>query len=432
MPGGGSKMQTTNTKQESTPWAPAIPAATNIVNRANGLLDSGAGSAVYGGQRTAGLGSDTQAGLDMLKSGAQAGVGVAQSGAGFVNGLTDSNGTTAATRDATAGLAGIDTTVNRGGTSAIVGKLFDPNNVAATTGAALAGGSYATDTKPVAGLAAGLASGSSQTQRSLQDVADGKYLDAGNPYLESIISRGANEAGTAVAQRFAASGRYGSGRFAGAIADSANRIGTEARYADYNAERGRQASAASAIDAADNARAGLAGSLMGQVAGVNQGNASIAATGAGLAQGALKDALTGETALAGLDADNITRRLQQSSALLSGAQGDRAAGLAAAGMVPTMQAALTQGGRDVTTVGAARDAARQEEIDASRELFDETQAAPWKSLGLASSLVFPAAGLGGTVVGQETKKIPQPSALQQFIGLALAGADTASKFYGKV
>ncbi|MFC7664412.1 hypothetical protein ACFQWF_19315 [Methylorubrum suomiense] len=166
MPGGGSKTQTTNTKQESTPWAPAIPAATNIVNRANGLLDSGAGSAVYGGQRTAGLGSDTQAGLDMLKSGAQAGVGVAQSGAGFVNGLTASGGTTAATRDATAGLAGIDTTVNRGGTSAIVGKLSDPNNVAATTGAALAGGSYATDTKPVAGLAAGLASGSSQTQRS--------------------------------------------------------------------------------------------------------------------------------------------------------------------------------------------------------------------------------------------------------------------------
>ncbi len=301
-----------------------------------------------------------------------------------------------------------------------------------TTGASLSGGTYATDTAPVAGLAAGLAGGSSQAQRSLQDVADGKYLDGGNPYLEQIIARGANEAGTAVAQRFAASGRYGSGRFAGAIADAANRVGTEARFADYNLERGRQAEAAQAIDAAGNARAGLAGSLLGQVAGVNQTNAGIVATGAGLAQGALKDALAGETTLAGLDADNITRRLQQVGTLLSAAQGNRAAGLAAAGLTPTIQGALTQAGRDVTTVGAARDAARQDEINAGRDLFDETQAAPWKPLGLAASLVYPAAGLGGTVVGQETKKVPQASVFQQILGLALAGADTASKFYGKV
>jgi hypothetical protein len=429
---GGSKTQTTNTKQESTPWAPAIPAATNILDKANGLLNAGAGSAVYQGPRLAGLGTDTQAGLDLIKTGAQAGLGVAQSGAGLVTGLTASGGTTAATQAATAGLAGIDPSVSTGGVSAAVDRLSDPSGLAATTGASLAGGAYATDTAPVAGLAAGLAGSSSQTQRSLQDVADGKFLDAGNPYLEGIIARGANEAGTAVAQRFAASGRFGSGRFAGAVADAANRIGTEARYADYNAERGRQAEAAQAIDAAGNARAGLAGSLLGQVAGVNQGNASIAATGAGLAQGALKDALAGETTLAGLDADNITRRLQQAGALLSGAQSDRAAGLAAAGMVPTMQAALTQPGRDVATVGAARDAARQDEINAGRELFDEQQAAPWKPLGLAASLVYPAAGLGGTVVGQETKKVPQPSIFQQVLGLALAGADTASKFYGKV
>lgn len=428
---GGSKTQTVDSKQESTPWAPAIPAATNILTKANGLLDAGAGSAVYQGPRVAGLGTDTQAGLDLIKSGAEAGRDVAQSGAGLANGLMNSGGTTAATRGATAGLAGIDPTVSTGGVSTAVGKLSDPNSIAATTGASLAGGAYATDTAPVAGLASNLAGGTSQTQRSLQDVANGEYLDAGNPYREAIIARGANEAGTAVAQRFAASGRFGSGRFAGAVADAANRIGTETRYADYNAERGRQAAAASAIDAAGNARAGLAGTLLGQVAGVNQTNASIAATGAGLAQGALKDALAGETTLAGLDADNITRRLQQAGALLSGAQSDRAAGLAAAGMVPTMQAALTQGGRDVATVGAARDAARQDEINAGRDLFDETQAAPWKPLGLAASLVYPAAGLGGTVVGQETKKVPQPGLLQQFLGFALAGADTASKFYGK-
>jgi hypothetical protein len=261
-------------------------------------------------------------------------------------------------------------------------------------------------------------------------VADGKFLGGANPYLDEIISRSGNEAATKVAQAFSASGRYGSGRFAGATADAVAGIGSKLRYDDYEAERGRQASAASAIDAAGNARAGLAGSLLSTVAGVNTGNANIAATGAGLAQGALKDSLAGETTLAGLDADNITRRLTQAGTLLSAAQGDRAAGLAAAGQVPTILDALERGGRTVGAVGAAQDEARQNALDSEREIFDETQGAPWKQLGLYAGLVQPTAGLGGTSEGTTTTKMPKPSFLQQLFGMGLAGASVASKFMG--
>ena len=429
MPGGGGT--TTSTQQQSTktePWAPAVPALQEILGGATKAYQSGVGSQVYGGQRIAGLGEDTVAGLGMLKDAAATGSATAGAANDLVGGLARSGGTTAATQQAVAGLGAINPTVSTAGVGGAVSKLSDPNNIASTTGAKMAGGAYATDTAPVAGLASNLATGPTQTERSLQDVADGKFLGGANPYLDEIISRAGNEAATKVAQSFSASGRYGSGRFAGATADAVANIGTQARYQDYESERARQASAASAIDAAGNARAGLAGNLLSTVAGVNQGNAGIASTGAGLAQGALKDSLAGETTLAGLDADNITRRLAQAGTLLTAAQGDRAAGLAAAGQVPTILDALERGGKTVGAVGAAQDEARQAVLDSEREIFDETQGAPWKQLGLYSGLAMPAAGLGGTTEGTTTTKTPKASFLQQLFGMGLAGASVASKF----
>ena len=431
MPGGGGT--TTSTQQQSQkqdPWGPAVPALTEILGGATKAYQSGVGSEVYGGQRVAGMGTDTQAGLGMLKDAATTGNVTATAANDLVGGLARSGGSTAATQQAVAGLGAINPTVSTAGVGGAVAKLSDPNNIAASTGAKMAGGAYATDTAPVAGLASSFATGPSQTERSLQDVADGKFLGGANPYLDDVISRSGNEAATKVAQAFSASGRYGSGRFAGATADAVAGIGTKLRYDDYEAERGRQASAAASIDAAGNARAGLAGNLLSTVAGVNQGNAGIASTGAGLAQGALKDSLSGETTLAGLDADNITRRLTQASALLSAAQGDRAAGLSASGQVPTILDALERGGKTVGAVGAAQDEARQTALDSEREIFDETQGAPWKQLGLYSGLAMPAAGLGGTTEGTTTTKTPKASFLQQLFGMGLAGASVASKFMG--
>ena len=425
---GGSKKQTTTENKVSDPWGPAVPALQSIVGKTEGLLNSGAGTGVYTGQRYAGLSSQTLDGLNEIKAGAAAGSPTAQAGNSFVNTLIGEGGTTAGTRSATAGLAGIDPNVSTAGVAGAASTLSDPNSLARTTGARLAGGAYGTDASAVTGLANGLATGTTQTQRSLQDIADGRYLGGANPYLDAIINRSANEAAGSVAQRFAASGRYGSGRFSGAVADAVDNVGTQLRYNDYSTERDRQAQAASAIDSAGLARAGMAGSLLSTAAGVNQGNAGIAAQGAGLSLAADQAGLAGETALAGLASDNTNRSLSQAGTLLSAAQVDRAAGMAGVENIGALQRALIQPGATMAGVGSLLDQDKQSQLDASISLFNDQQTNPWKGVGLASSIIDPIASLGGTSTGTAVTKTAQPSFLQQLIGVGLAGANVASKF----
>ncbi|MFK5600258.1 hypothetical protein ACFZ8E_25145 [Methylobacterium sp. HMF5984] len=422
---GGTKTQTTTQNTQSDPWAPAQPALQQILSGATTALNSGVGSQVYTGQRVAGLGSDTVDGLDAMKTGAAAGTSTAAAGNSYLGSLLGSGGSTAATQAATAGIAGVNTNVDTSGVSSAAARLADPNSIARTTGAALAGGNYATDASPLSGLASNLATGGTQTERSLQDVADGKYLSGGNPYLQAMIDKATTSAASTVGQKFAASGRYGSGRFAGATAEAAQNADLGLRYQDYSTERDRQAAAAGAIDSAENARASTATGVYQGLAGINQGNAGLAATGAGLSLSADQAGLTGASTLASLQGSNADRTLGQQGALLSAAQGDRAAGLAAIGAEGANQAALTAPGQTMAQVGAIQDAARQDQLTSDQTVFDEQQAAPWKQLGLASSVVDPIAGMGGTTSGTTVQKIPQASFFQQLMG-GLIGAGGAA------
>jgi hypothetical protein len=97
----------------------------------------------------------------------------------------------------------------------------------------------------------------SASEQNLQDVAQGKYLSGANPYMDDLIARSQRDAANQVAAKFAASGRYGSGNFAGAIADTTGRIATEARMQDYEQERARQMQANQQVDAAKMARLGV-------------------------------------------------------------------------------------------------------------------------------------------------------------------------------
>lgn len=98
----------------------------------------------------------------------------------------------------------------------------------------------------------------SASENNLQDTAQGKYLTGANPYMDDLIARSQRDAANQVAAKFAASGRYGSGNFSTAIADTTGRIATEARMQDYEQERARQMQANQQIDAARMARLGLA------------------------------------------------------------------------------------------------------------------------------------------------------------------------------
>lgn len=417
--GGGSKTQTTNSTQTRDPYAPTIPALGNIISGATSAYNSGVGSQVYGGQRVAGLGDTTQAGLDSITANANAGTGAAQAGNNFLQNLLQNGGSTAAGASALQGLLGVQG-VDTSGVASAAARMADPNGAASTVGNGLIGGNYALDGSGYAGLNADLA-GPTQTAKSLQDVADGKFLGGSNPYLDKIISQGAGDAASTVAQQFAASGRYGSGRFAGATADAVDRVGTQARYADYDAERTRQAQAASAIDSAGLARTSARAGLYGAENDVKSANANQAVTGAGLVSGANTAALTGANALAALAGSNADRSISQYGTALNTANGDRAASLAGLGAVGTNANNLIQPGQTLAGVGAIQDAARQAQLTSDQSVFDEQQQAPWKQLGLYSGVVDPIAGLGGTATGTETKTVPQPSLMSQILGGAATG-----------
>ncbi|MCJ2127348.1 hypothetical protein [Methylobacterium sp. E-045] len=425
---GGSKTTTTTQNTKTDPYAAAVPSLQKIIDAGNAAFDSGVGSQVYTGDRVAGLGATTQAGLDSMKANAGATAGTAQAGNSFLGGLLGNGGATSGTQGATSQLAGVKTNVDTSGVASAASKLSDPNSLAQTTGAALAGGAYGTDTATMKALADSVANGPSQAKTSLLDVANGKYLGGANPYLDDILGRSSAEAASKVGQQFAASGRYGSGRFAAATADAVSNVETQARYADYEAERTRQAQAATAIDAAENARAGTAGSLYQGIAGINTGNGNLAATGANLSLNANQAGLAGANALAALQGSNADRSLTQAGALLSGAQSDRAAGLAGLGQVQTVQDSLLAPGRTLASIGAVEDQVRQQQLAAAQDVWNEQQAAPWRQVGLLSGVALPVAGAGSTSTGTTEQKTPQPSLLQQLLGGGLAIAGTASKF----
>lgn len=76
------------------------------------------------------------------------------------------------------------------------------------------------------------------------DVLGGKYLDAGNPYLESMVSKGENDARNQTAAALGVRGLNGGSTFSDLISRNVLNAGNSLRYNDYNTERGRMDSAA--------------------------------------------------------------------------------------------------------------------------------------------------------------------------------------------
>ena len=427
--GGGTKTQTTVQQQNNDPWAPAQPALQGVLSGATAAYNSGVGSQVYGGQRYAGLGDTSLAALDTIAGSANAGQGAAKAGDSYLTGLLQNGGTTSGIQSALSGLDSIGK-IDTSRVSSLADQMADPNNLAYSTARALTRGDYNLSTDGYTGLLNSL-SGQTQTEKSLQDAADGKFLGGANPYLDAVIGRSQGEAASKIAQSMGAAGRSGSGRYAATIADSLGAIGTQARYTDYDNERTRQAQAATAIDSSRNARTSLQQGLYGSINNAEQANAGLALSGAGLYNSTNTTALGGATALAGIDNQNIQNSIQTAGMKLSAAQADRAAALQGLGMVGTNIDNLQRPGLTLAGVGAALDADRQQQLDTAQQVFDEQQASPWKQLGLYSGLVNPIAGLGGSSSGTSVQKIPQPGVLQQLLGGGLAIAGTASKFMGK-
>lgn len=420
---GGSKTTTTKTEEKRDPWAPAQPALQEILGGASAAYKSGAGQQVYQGERVAGLGDETKAGLGYLADNAGAGLSGTKAGEAFNTGLLSSGGQTAGTAQAADAFSTIPSVSTRP-TMGLLGRMASPGSLGAVTARKLADGSYGIDTEAdYRGMLAG-AAGPTQTKTSLQAVADGKFLDGANPYLDDIVSRSNNAAASQVAERFAASGRYGSGMMSNALADAVSANESRLRYQDYDAERARQAQAASAIDAAGLAQSGQVRGLLDAIGGVQAQNAGLVAQGAQLGMAQDAQALAAAGQLGSQQAQNASIAQARASGLAGIASGDRAAAQGALSSLSTIEDGLLAPGRTLAQVGAVQDAARQDAINADMARFTEENNAPWTGLGLYSSLAAPIAGLGGTSSGTSTQQQPQPGLLQTILGgaIGLSGA----------
>lgn len=107
------------------------------------------------------------------------------------------------------------------------------------------------------------------------DVIGGKYLDAGNPYLQGIINQTGDSVGNRVNSTFGAAGRTGSGQHMGLLTRELANSENNLRYTDYGNERARMAQAQGLVPGLEQARySGIApllalgqGSLIGQQSG---------------------------------------------------------------------------------------------------------------------------------------------------------------------
>lgn len=79
------------------------------------------------------------------------------------------------------------------------------------------------------------------------DVLGGKYLDAGNPYLEAMIAKTNNNARNGVAASLGTRGLTGGSDFAGLITKALADNETGLRYTDYGNERDRMGQAVSQV-----------------------------------------------------------------------------------------------------------------------------------------------------------------------------------------
>lgn len=76
------------------------------------------------------------------------------------------------------------------------------------------------------------------------DVLSGRYLDQGNPYMEGVISSSNNDVRNQLQAALGARGLTGGSDYAGLISDRIAKNSLATRYAAYNDERARMASAA--------------------------------------------------------------------------------------------------------------------------------------------------------------------------------------------
>jgi hypothetical protein len=424
--GGGTKTLTETSHQETSPWAPAVPALNNVLSDAQTLYQGGAGTGIYGGQRVAQLGDDSLTGLQSLRDQAASDNSGAQA-TSYLQGLLASGGISPTTQQGLGMLAGVPN-VDTSRLSALADQIGSASNPINQTAAGFMSGSRDLTTIPQLQSLFDKSQQTSSAETNLSGVAAGQYLDpTTNPYLQAAIAASNQNVSNAQKEAFASSGRYGSGNFAAATAKAINDTNTQLYANQYNQERQNQLAANSSIDAARQAASSAGLGITNAISGVQSTNNNQRLAGASLGQGqqAAQAGVLGQ--VLGGDEFNSNLGVTKAQGFIGAGQQGQAQALSAASALPGVDASRYVPGQTLLGIGSALQGQDQNNINAAMQLFQEQNQMPWQSLQNYAGLVGGIGGMGGTTDGTSTKQVPTQGLGQTLLGGALGIGGLATK-----
>lgn len=219
-------------------------------------------------------------------------------------------------------------------------------------------------------------------QQYLTQFANGSQV-MNNPYLEGIIQKGQDEAGTGINQMFAKGGRYGSPTNYGTIADSYQDVGNKFRGEQLNQDLTRQMQAAQGISQEQLGRMGVQSGAAQGVGGLQQAGA----TGlGGLGQNAMQNWMGAQQTGAGLQNQGIQNMLG-AMGQLGNVQNNK-----------MFDANVQQG------VGQQVDQASQQQLNDLINQWTQGDMQDWARLGGLTSAGTSTAGNWGTQSGTQTSQ----------------------------
>ncbi|RYF02628.1 MAG: hypothetical protein EOO40_13110, partial [Deltaproteobacteria bacterium] len=222
----------------------------------------------------------------------------------------------------------------------------------------------------------------SVAEKNLSGVASGQYLDpTTNPYVQALVDTSSRNAANAVKESYAASGRYGSGNFAGATTKAVNDTNTALYANQYNQERANQLSANSMIDSARQAASSAGLGITNAISGVQSTNNQQRLAGAGLgqAQQAAQAGVLGQ--VLGGDQFNSNLGVTKANGFIGAGQQGQTQALQAAGLLPSVDALRYAPASNLLQIGGLQQQQNQAGLDAAQQRFQETQQVPWQALG---------------------------------------------------
>ena len=414
--GGTTQTQSSQQHSETQPWAPAIPGLQKVIGDASNLYGSGAGTAIYGGQRVAQLGDDSMTGMQSIRD-QFASDNAAPQAISFAQGVLGSGGISPTTQ-AGLGMLSAVPNVDTSRLSSLADMIGSASNPINQTANSFMNGSRDLTTIPQLDQLYAKSQAPSSAETNLSGVARGDFLDpTANPLFAKLAKVSSDNALEDTKAAFAASGRYGSGAFQGAATKAVNDTQSSLFANQYNQERANQVSANSMIDSARQAASQLGLGITNAKSGVESTNNSQRLAGAQLGQGQ-QSAMAGVLGqVLGGDEFNSNLGVTKAQGFIGAGQTGQSQALAAASALPALDAARYAPAAQLMGIGSILQGQDQANIGAAQQVFDEQNQMPWQALDRYAGLMGGMAGLGGTTDSYGQTK----TQTQQSLGSTLIG-----------